>query len=102
MHFKFKILVIRLEEMGCMVTDTCICFPSDKGGGSGVGHTPPRLVPMTHNRVEQQAPLSHHSMHHDRGGNTVILFPDIPPAILPLILIIMSFDCNLVCACAYI
>ena len=37
-------------------------------------------------------------MQHDRAGKTVILFPDVPQSVVPLILIIMSFGCYLVCA----
>ena len=43
----------------------------------GLGAYPPRLVTMTHNAVEPQVPLLHHSMQHDQAGKTLFLSPDI-------------------------
>ena len=64
------------------------------------GHSPHNWS-QWHSATE--APLIHHNMQHDWAGKTVILFPDIlyRQSAVPLILIIISFDCDLVCACVY-
>ena len=67
----------------------------------GVGAISPHYWSQWHSVTE--ASLSHHNIQHDWAGKTVILFPDIlyRQSAVPLILIIISFDCDLVCACVY-